>query len=91
MSTTPSLTPLPLFDPRLVPVRAESSTLPPVPRDRLSAEALRQRFQHSGGGNRGQQNARVLLHHPQQRIVVAAAPVERHGVEIPAAGFIPLS
>ena len=53
--------------------------------------ALRQRFQHSIGGNRGQQNARVLLHHPQQRIVVAAAPVERHGVEIPAAGFIPLS
>lgn len=46
MSTTPSLTPLPLFDPRLVPVRAESSTLPPVPRERLSAEALRQRFQH---------------------------------------------
>ena len=32
MSTTPSLTPLPLFDPRLVPVHAEPSTLSPVPR-----------------------------------------------------------
>lgn len=46
MSTTPSLTQLPHFDPRRVPVRAESTALPPVRRERLSPSALRERFLH---------------------------------------------
>ena len=46
MSTRPSLTQLPNFDPRRVPVRAEAATLPPVPPDRLSPTALRERFLH---------------------------------------------
>jgi 8-oxo-dGTP pyrophosphatase MutT (NUDIX family) len=35
---------IPNFDPRAVPVRAVDSHLPPVPPERLTAEALRQRF-----------------------------------------------
>lgn len=35
---------IPNFDPRTVPVRAVDSHLPPVPMERLTPEALRQRF-----------------------------------------------
>ncbi|EGI78611.1 CoA pyrophosphatase [Hylemonella gracilis] len=38
------LSKIPNFDPRAVPVRAVDSHLPAVPTDRLTAEALRQRF-----------------------------------------------
>ena len=46
MSTHLSLTSLPQFDPRQVPVCTETAVLPAIPRERMTGLALRARFRH---------------------------------------------
>ena len=48
-----------------------------------------QRVQHIDGLQRGQQDARVALDHPQQRVKIAASAIGRQCVEILPAALVP--
>ncbi len=58
---------------------------------------LLQRLQHGDRIQRGKQNAGVLLHHPEQRVIIPGRPVGGDGVEmlpmrlIPCAEALPIS
>ena len=62
-------------------------------RERVRLQSIGGTFVESGRhlrrGQRREQDARILLHHAQQRVVVPAAPVGRHGVKILPSPLVP--
>ncbi len=54
-----------------------------------AVRALLQKTQHLFRVERGEQDSCILLHDAQQRVIIAALPVGRHGVKILPMVFIP--
>jgi len=70
--------PLPSFDPRALPVSDAHDGLPPVPAERLSAAALRERFANPPAWRAEQTDDRFRLEHDDPREAAVLVPIVEH-------------